>query len=144
MASSVAGILSLVGQSIDGIIKLRGFVKDVKNSQTTVNSFVRDVDSFEGSLWQIEKLIVQLPQEQPVVKEQIDLETLQWQLQGCQSDIKRWLDVANHLEPGSSRNAEAFFKKLRIAVNKDGFSEFHSQIARHQLGLNISLSILGQ
>jgi hypothetical protein len=142
-ASSVAGILSLVGQSIDGIIKLRGFVKDVKNASKTLDNFLRDVDSFQGSLSQIQQLLVQLPKEQSIVTAQLDLQSLNWQLKTCRDDIKEWLHLANSLDLGSSGRIETFFKKLRVAVNKDGFSEFHRQIGRHQRGLNISLSVLG-
>jgi len=46
-ASSIAGILSLAGQTIEGIIKLRGFVKDVKSSPKIVNTFLRDVESLQ-------------------------------------------------------------------------------------------------
>jgi hypothetical protein len=142
-AASVAGILSLVGQSIDGIIKLRGFVKDVKNSPKTLGTFLHNVDSFHTSLSQIQQLLNQLPEEQPIATTQLDLQTLNWQLEACAGDIKQWLDLSRMLDLKSSSAIEAFFKKLRVAANKDGFSEFHNQIARHQRGLNISLSVLG-
>jgi hypothetical protein len=60
-AASIAGILRLAGQSIEGIIKLRGFVKDVKSSAKNVGVFLRDVGSFQDSLLQIQLLLFQLP-----------------------------------------------------------------------------------
>lgn len=198
-ASSIAGLLSLVGQSIDGILKLRGFVKDAKGASKTVATFLRDVDSFQQSLSQIQHLLQQLPKSpdapiddarynscRPVLEDQTldekekirnleqilssqvlpgaqqaavievirihnslpptipkqTLDSLKWQLEECWDDIKEWMALAQRLDPGSATGVEAFFKKLRVAVNKDGFSEFHSQIARHQRGLGISLSVL--
>ena len=155
-ASSIAGILSLAGQTIEGIIKLRGFVKDVKSSPKIVNTFLRDVESFQDSLSQTQQLISQLPDPRPATFTPPDviceppnaiipnqaLESLNWRLGECAKDVDEWLRVANKLNPGSATGAEAFFKKLRVAVNKDGFSEFHSQIARHQRGLGISLSVI--
>jgi hypothetical protein len=38
-------------------------------------------------------------------------------------------DISAEVESGFRTGVEAFFKKLKVAVNKDGFSEFHSQIA---------------
>ena len=60
-ASSIAGLLGLVGQSINGIIKLRGFVKNVKAAPKTISTFLRDVDSFQQSLSQTQNLLEQLP-----------------------------------------------------------------------------------
>jgi hypothetical protein len=60
-AASIAGLLSLVGQSIDGIPKLRGFVKDVKFATKAVNAFLRDVDSFQQRLSQTQQLLSQPP-----------------------------------------------------------------------------------
>jgi hypothetical protein len=136
--ASVAGLLSLVAQSIDGIVRLRGFVKDVKRAPATVGLFLSNVDSFQGSLYQIQELLSQIPQ-----GASLDLLSLEWQLEACFHDIKQWLQEAQQYDISSLSGVRAFFKQLRVAANKDGFSEFHSQIARHQRGLQISLSVLG-
>lgn len=136
--ASVAGILGLVGQSISGIIKLKDFANDVKIASKSVNAFLRTVDSFLGTLSQIHHLLSKLPDDQD-----FDLDTLQWQLESCLSDIEEWKKLTDKLDPGTSKGAEAFFKKLRVAANKNGLSEFYNQVSRHQRGLNISLSVLG-
>lgn len=136
--ASVAGLLSLVAQSIDGIVRLRGFVRDVKRAPATLGLFLENVDAFQGSLIQIQELLAQVP---PAAN--LDLLALEWQLEACFYDIKQWLHEAQKHDIPSVSGVRAFFKQLRVATNKDGFSEFHSQIARHQRGLQISLSVLG-
>jgi hypothetical protein len=68
---------------------------------------------------------VQLPKEQSIVTAKLDLQSLNWQLKTCRDDIKEWLDLAKSLDLASLGRIETFFKRLRVAVNKDGFSEFH-------------------
>jgi hypothetical protein len=50
VAASVAGIPSLVGQSIEGIIKLRRMLRSVKETDESVTLIQRDIDSPQGSL----------------------------------------------------------------------------------------------
>jgi predicted glycosyltransferase involved in capsule biosynthesis len=77
-AASIAGILSLAGQSINGIVKLRVFIKDTKSASKTVDSFLSDVDAFEGSLTQIQELLLRLSSNKSTPVVGIGLETLKW------------------------------------------------------------------
>lgn len=142
-AASVAGLLSLAGQAITGIIKLRAFVKDIAAAPKIVNAFMKEVDSFEGSLAQVRQLLEQLQSKQHNAAKHLDLDVLQNQLTSCAEDIEQWLVTARLVDPGTEKGAKAFIRKLRVAVDKDGFSEFHDQIARLQRWLGISLSVLG-
>lgn len=143
-AGSIAGILSLVGQSINGIVKLRVFIKDTKSASKTVDSFLHDVDSFEGSLIHIQEILLRLSRNGPTLVPESGLETLKWQLEACWSDVQEWNSYAQSFKGRLSKGLTLFFNQLRVAANKDGFNEFHSRIAKHQKGLAISLSTLGR
>jgi hypothetical protein len=142
VAASIAGILSLVSQSIEGLIKIRRVVKCVKGATRTLNSFLDDVNTFEGSLAQVRGLLTQLPNDQPSLT--ADLDGLRQQLESCSEDIDKWIQFAAQIDPKASKGLEAFLTQLRVVVNKDGFIEFHSRIAKHQRALGISLSIIGR
>ncbi len=94
-AASVAGLLSLAGQAITGIIRLRAFVKDIQAAPRMVNAFLRDVDAFEGSLVQIRQLLSQLQNQRPDLAQELGLDTLQTQLTSCSDDIEQWLMTQN-------------------------------------------------
>jgi hypothetical protein len=71
------------------------------------------------------------------------LDGLWQQLESCSGDIDNWIQFAAQIDPRSSKGFEAFLNQLRVVANKDGFSEFHSRISKHQRALGISLSIIG-
>jgi hypothetical protein len=142
--SSIAGIVGLVGQSLNGIERLRIFVKDVRNAPKTLDIFLQEIDNLQESLSQIQKLFIHLRTTRPAQIEPEALDVLRSQVRRCSDDIEMWLASATKMDPSSSQGIEAFFKKIRVAMNKQGVSEFHRQIATHQQGLGISLSIVGQ
>jgi hypothetical protein len=142
-AASVAGLLSLVGQSLDGIFKLLGFIKTFNAAQSTLNIFLRDVESLQSSLIRIQRLLTHLPLDQPIVTETLNLEGLAWQINACLKEVKDWEYSAKKYSKSPPTNIKGFFKKFRVAVNKAGFSEFHGRIMQHQQGLNLILAVLG-
>ncbi|KAF4632631.1 hypothetical protein G7Y89_g5494 [Cudoniella acicularis] len=111
----------------------------VKNAPSTVESFLRDVDSFRQSMLDTQRLLDKIP-----TTASVDLDRLEYQIGEFSDHINRWLDLADAYDPESKLGSRAFFSRMRVAVNKNGFSEFHNQIARYQQELGISLAILGQ
>ena len=55
--SSVAGILSLTGQSIQGIITLKSFFSDISTASDTIDRFIRDVNGLLKVLYDVERLL---------------------------------------------------------------------------------------
>lgn len=55
--SSVASLLGIVGQSIDGILKLRRFVYRISTASKTLSGFLQDIDSLKRTLTAVSDLI---------------------------------------------------------------------------------------
>jgi hypothetical protein len=91
LAASVAGILSLVGQSIEGIIKLQRMLRSPKKTDESVTLLQRDIDSFQGSLNQVQRLLSLIHQEQPFLLRST-LAHFEEQLMLCQHDILSWIN----------------------------------------------------
>lgn len=144
MTASVAGILGLVAQSINGIELLRQFVQNVRYATDTLSVFLERINEFQESLSQVQGLLVKLSAIQPNDTEARALQVLRSRVENCMLDIEKWLGSAANMDPGSSRGIESFFKKIRIARNKDGMGDFHIQVVTHQTALGMSLSVLGQ
>ncbi len=142
VAASVAGVLSLVGQSIHGITQLQDVVKAFQKALETQRFFLQEVDFFQSGLGQVQLLLEQLSTDFHSSICQLDLEPLQWQMSNCRADVKRWLEDSKQVDPASFEGIRAFFKRLRVAANKEGFSEFRSRIARHQRAFRHGLRFL--
>lgn len=142
--SSVASLLGIVGQSIDGILKLRRFVYRISTASKTLSGFLQDIDSLKRTLTAVSDLIRQTPEEWLADVEETNFISLVLQVDKCQDDIRQWVEDSAKLDPNSSRSVKAIFKKLRIAGDPGTFSEFHRKVANHQQGIQLSLGILGR
>lgn len=145
--ASVAGtvaILGLIGQSVDGILKLKKLVSLIRDADRAVEIFVTDLDSLSGTLASIRELIEKIPDEWLIGEDAISVDVLASQVEKCRDDIKVWEKDAAKLNTKSSRSIDTFFKKLRVASEGCSFNEFHRKVASHQQGIQISLDILGR
>lgn len=142
--AGAVGILAIVGQSIDGILKLKRFFHEIQAAPKTVSNFLGDLESLQGTLVAIRGLIEKIPEEWLVDDKEITVDVLASQAEKCRDDIKVWENDAARLNVRSGKALEAFFKKLRVAGDASTFSEFHRKVASHQQGIQISLDVLGR
>jgi len=92
VAASVAGIPSLVGQSLEGIIKLQRMPRSVKETDESVTLLQPEIDSFQWSLNQFQPLLSLIHQEQPFLLRST-LAPLEEELVLCQHDILSWINL---------------------------------------------------
>ena len=142
--SSVAGILSVVGQSIDGIIKLINFFSDVISASRTIECFLRDIKSLLLALNDVEDLLSQLYTSILSGHPQTNVTSLQIELEDCYKDVCQWLKIASNLRPSSSVGAKAWFKKFWISVKQDSVKDIQSEIGRHKQAIQLNLAIIGR
>jgi hypothetical protein len=142
--AGAVGILAIVGQSIDGILKLKKLFDGIHAAPKTVSNFMRELDSLQGILVAIKELIERIPKEWLMGDEAISVDVLASQVEKCRDDIKVWENDAAKLNVKSSRALDAFFQKLRVVGDASAFSEFHRKVASHQQGIQLSLDILGR
>jgi hypothetical protein len=69
----------------------------------------------------------------------VKLDVLKYRIKKCVIDIEKWLVLAAKIDPASSEGIESFFMRLRVAMNKDGSSEFHEKVTTHQQKLSNQL-----
>lgn len=142
--AGTVGILGLVGQSIDGILKLKKLVGMVRDANTAVKNFTSDLDSLNDTLLSIAELVGRIPDEWLTGEGAINVNILTSQVEKCREDIKLWEKDAAKLNTTSLTSIDAFLKRLRVASEGTAFNEFHRKVANHQQGIQISLDILGR
>ena len=143
-ASSVTGILSIVGQSIDGIIKLINFFSDVTTACRTIECFLRDIKSLLLALNDVEGLLSQISMSALSGNCTTNVTSLQIELEDCHRDVCQWLKVASNLRPSSSVGAKAWFKKFWISVKQNSVKDIRSEIGRHKQAIQLNLAVIGR
>lgn len=139
-ASSVAGILSLLGQSIDGISKLRGLLLNVSGASRHVSLFLYDINCLLEALHEAKQLVDRLPED----FKDSQITALQIQLDFCTTDVHRLLETAGSLRPASEVGAKAWIKKFWNAVNRDVLRNAREELERHRQAIELSLTVLGR
>ncbi len=139
-ASSVAGILCLVGQSIDGASKLRDFFSSISQASSTVSRFLHDIDSLLQALRSANEIVRELPTDFSASR----VTSLRIELQYCTKDVYHLLDVAKSIRPVSDVGAKGWFQRFWVAVNKSLLVDVREELERHKQAINLSLAVLGR
>ena len=138
--ASVAGILTVVGQGIESIIKLREFYAALSEGSRTIEKFLKDINNLLQTLHGIRDLLKKWPQE----KTDVNIAALSVQVEECSKDLFNWLDTAKAMRPASGKGGKAWFKKFWIAANKNRVKDIRTEIGRHVQTLNVSLALIGR
>jgi len=144
VAASIAGILSLAGQSINGIIQLRGFFSDVASASSTIERFLRDINSLLRVLHDVERLFCQLSASEFDGTPRTNSASLQVELEDCQKDIFEWLKLARDLRPASNRGWKSWFKRFWIGVNQASVNDVRIELERHRHVIQLNLAVIGR
>lgn len=139
-ASSVAGLLGLLGQSIDGVSKLRGFLLNVSSASRNVSLFLYDINCLLEALHAAKELVDKLPED----FKDSQITALQIQLDFCTTDVHRLLESASSIRPAAEVGARAWMKKFRNAINKDVLRNAREDLERHRQAIELSLIVLGR
>jgi UDP-N-acetylglucosamine enolpyruvyl transferase len=143
-ASSVAGVLSLAGQTIDGVLKLQSFFKEVSSASRTMERFLYDINLLIKTIEDVRSLLSSISETLNTAGTDLKIVALEIQLQDCSKDIYQWLRIWSDHHPGFSTGTKASFKKFWIAANKTGMLGISQDIKGHRQSLVASLSVLGR
>lgn len=138
--SSVAGLLSLLGESIGGTRKLLDFVFDNSSASSTVHNFISDINLFLQNLQAVSEIVGRLPED--FTSSQIA--SLHGQLEVYSKDVRLWLNTAKALRPASEVGVKAWFKKFWIAASIKPLSDVREELDGHNQAISLSLALLGR
>ena len=139
-AASIAGILTLVGQSINGIQRLREFFIHVRSASKLVDKFVNHLNSLLHVLEEVEHLLSSIPSRTL----DFNVSPLHQQVRECSSDVFSWIDIAIFLRPPAGKRGRFWFKSFWVAVNKTCVKDISEEIDGHRQALTVGLAILGR
>ena len=125
--ASVAGtvaILGLVGQSVDGVLKLKKIVGLIRDADRAVKNFVGDLDSLNGTLVSIKELIEKIPDEWLAGEDAVSVDVLASQMEKCRDDIKVWEKDAAKLNTNHRNPSTPFLRSFELLVKEARSTSF--------------------
>ncbi|KAN0095184.1 hypothetical protein V8E51_015895 [Hyaloscypha variabilis] len=147
IASSFAGILTIVGQSIDGILKLNAFFKDVSTAAQRFEDLLKDISDLQDVMIQIQEFVDLLgrePAEKLQGRNMPKTTILQVNPTSCATDIEAWVQLIEKMNPRTETGIRRFFRKVKVAADKRGFEQFGKKISSHHQRIGLNLSVLGR
>jgi len=144
VAASIAGILGLAGQSINGIIQLRGLFLDVASASRTIERFLRDINSLLHVLHDLERLFSHLSASEFDGTPSTNSASLQVELEDCRRDVFDWLKIARDLRPASNKGRKSWFKMFWIGINQDSVDNIRVELERHRRAIQLNLAVIGR
>lgn len=139
-AASIAGIITLVFQSIDGLFKFKELFSDTSAASKTVSRLLNDINSLIQVLENVKDVLEQFHMQ----KKDKNFASLDVKLMDCSKDVQFWLATARILRPSSEQGGRAWLKKFRLAANKDAIRTIRDDIGRHRQIICLSLAVLGR
>ena len=142
-ASSVAGLLSLTGQCISGAQNLRSLCQDITSASKTVAKFAKDVNNLLRTLEDVRPLLERI-ELHPSLVDQIGLNSLNMQVEGCFDEIGSWLHDVQSTKPTGGKGTRAWFRKFWVAVDKQSTKNVRADLQRRRTEILVALSTLGR
>lgn len=143
--ANIAAIVSIAGQALDGIIRLRAFFKDCASASKTIDRFLRDLNSLIQTLEDVKCIISTLGDAGPTSFERRTiLSSLHIQLEDCSKDAYDWVRIAAEQHPKLTTGSKATFKKFLVAANKDSIEGVFKEITSHRENITLKLSVIGR
>lgn len=107
-ASSIAGLLSLTGQCISGAQSLLSLYKNISSASSSVEKFLKDVNSLCRTLEDVRALLEKIQTQAPGLADEISLTSLRLQLDDCNIEIGSWLRAAQSTMPPDGKGTRAW------------------------------------
>ena len=139
-AASIAGIITLAAQAIEGLQKLHSFFADISTASKTVSRLLSDINSLITVLHNIDGVLHQVERQ----RENQNFAQLDIKVDDCSKDVKSWLETAKDLRSGGERGGRAWVRRARLAVKGEVVSRIRDEIGRHRQALCLSLAVFGR
>ncbi|KAH6662274.1 hypothetical protein B0J14DRAFT_571142 [Halenospora varia] len=137
-AASIAGVLSLAGQTIDGIVKLNSFFSDVSSPSRTIERFLQSLNQLIKLIEDVKSLLSSVAENGADFK----IAAIEIQLDDCSKEVYRWLRIAKEHHPAFSTGTKKGFKRFWVAVHKGKVRSISEDVKEYRHEIPASLLVL--
>ncbi|KAH8586236.1 hypothetical protein B0O99DRAFT_75148 [Bisporella sp. PMI_857] len=142
--ASIAGIISLVGQTLGQIAKLRGFYQECSEASGSVRRFLKALNGLIQIHEDVRDLMRKLENTTAADANQSILASLQIQINDCGKDVGLWLEKASACQPMAGSGTRATFRKFLVALEQRKIVDIYQEIANHRANITTKLSVVGR
>lgn len=139
-AASIAGIITVAAQAIDGLQTLHNFFTDISSASKTVSRLLSDINSLIAVLHNIDNVLHQVERQ----REDQNFAQLDIKVDDCTKDVKIWLETAKDLRPAGDKGGRAWVRRARLAAKGEVVGRIREEIGRHKQALCLSLAVFGR
>ena len=139
-AASIAGIITLAAQAIEGLQTLHSFFADISTASKIVSRLLSDINSLITVLHNIDGVLHQVERQ----RKNQNFAQLDIKVEDCSKDVKGWLKTAKELRSGGERGGRAWVRRARLAVKSEVVGRIREEIGRHRQALCLSLAVFGR
>lgn len=140
--SSIAGLIALTGQILDGIVKLQGIFSSFKDAPRTISRFLSAPKSLLSTVQDLKDIVHKLESASTLIAKSI-LQSLQVQSEDCSHDVCQWAKVAANAT-STKGSIDTVYKRFLIVLKKESFDGIFKEIASHKDNISIKLSVIGR
>ena len=139
-AASIAGIITLAAQAIDGLHQLHTFFTEISTASKTISRLLSDINSLITTLTNIDDVLSHVE----LQRQNRNFALLDIKLEDCRRDVGLWLETAKTLRPGGEKGGRALVRRVRFAAKGEVVGRIREEIGRHRQALGLSLSVFGR
>ena len=139
-AASIAGIITLAAQAIEGLQTLHSFFAEISTVSKTVSRLLSDINSLITVLHNIDGVLHQVERQ----RKNQNFAQLDIKVEDCSKDVKLWLETAKELRLGGEKGGRAWVRRAKLAVKGEIVGRIREEIGRHRQALCLSLAVFGR
>lgn len=139
-AASIAGIISLAGQTLQAITTITAFCKAYKNVHTDIAKASTSLELLRRVLLQIETTATfsLVPSRCPPAL----ISHLRDCVSKCREDLHVWIEWTKKVDFGNSGGLEKVWKRAKVAADRSQFSRLSDGVSGHIEHLTLSCQLL--
>jgi chromosome segregation ATPase len=140
-AASIAGLISLAGQTIQATSKLYTFCQTYKNINARLEQTRIEIQGLRSILQQIETITSEATASTLVSSE--SLANMKARITDCRTDLENWTQKVDSFGLDEAQRAKRILTKIKLSVNKAFFAMIREQLCFHRTQIDLSLGLLG-
>jgi hypothetical protein len=140
-AASIAGIISLAGQTLQATSTLYTFCKTYRNIHIEFEQTSKELEGLRNILQQIERFATDDTSRISLPTDAVS--GLQESLSECRKDIEMWAQKVELLGIADAKGAKRVLTKIKVSADKDYFKRPRERLCIHRAQIGLSLGLLG-
>ena len=140
-AASIAGIISLAGQTIQATSKLYNFVKRYQTIDSKFEQTENHIKGLRSILQQLERITSNV--DAIALIPAVAITVVRARLSDCYNDMKQYSWKVELLELDEAKGVGRVLRKIKLSADNNIFKEIGKMLANHKAQIILCVAMLG-